>query len=162
VRLGAKRATLAAGAGSEERTVKALLAKFAYKAIGLHVGDREVTLCEVASTPFGPVQTSCRTERYESEKLGETLGRLLEPWLAGRKRRFVPVAVGMPGQRVFFSTRPIRTTHSDPSPQALIHEVLQSPNHSIDDMVVEVIKGRACSLRFTPRRGSSAAHAPEV
>jgi hypothetical protein len=127
----------------EERTVKALLAKFApYKAIGLHVGDREITLCEVASTLFGPVQISCRTEAYDSEQLGETLGRLLGPLLTERKRRSPPVAVGMPAQRVFFSTRPIRTTHSDPSPQALIHEVLQSPNHSIDDMVVEVIKAQ--------------------
>jgi hypothetical protein len=127
----------------EERTVKALLAKFApSKAIGLHVGEREITLCEVASTPFGPVTISSRTETYDSEQLGETLGRLLGPMLARRKRRSPPVAVGMPAQRVFFSTRPIRTTHSDPSPQALIHEVLQSPTHSIDDMVVEVIKSQ--------------------
>jgi hypothetical protein len=127
----------------EERTVKALLAKFApYKAIGLHVGDREITLCEVASTLFGPVQISCRTQANDAEQLGETLSRLLGPMLAQRKRRSPPVAVGMPAQRVFFSTRPIRTTHSDPSPQALIHEVLQSPNHSIDDMVVEVIKAQ--------------------
>jgi Tfp pilus assembly protein PilN len=123
--------------------VKALLAKFApYKAIGLHVGEREVTLCEVASTLFGPVQTSCRAESYEAEQLADALRRILEPSLARRKRRPLPVGVGMPAQRVFFSTRPIRATQGDPSPQALIHEVLQSPNHSIDDMVVEVIKAQ--------------------
>jgi len=42
---------------------------------------------------------------------------------------------------VFFSTRPIRADSTSTSPQALLREVLQSPNVCIDEMTVEVMKG---------------------
>jgi hypothetical protein len=120
--------------------VRSLLARIAIKkAIGLYVGEQQITACQVASTPLGPVQIACHSERYEPDQLSDTIVRLLKPMLGGRKRG-PQVAIGLPAPRVFFSTRPIRTTHSDASAQALLHEVLQSPNICIDDMLVEVIK----------------------
>lgn len=120
--------------------MRSVLARFAIKkAIGLYVGEQQITACEVASTPLGPVQIACQSESYEPDQLSDTIGRLLKPML-GRRKRGPQVAVGFPATRVFFSTRPIRTTHSDASAQVLLHEVLQSPNICIDDMLVEVIK----------------------
>jgi len=120
--------------------VRSVLARFAVKkAIGLYVGEQQITACRVASTPLGPVQIACQSEHYEPDQLSDAIGRLLKPML-GRRKRGTQVAVGFPAARVFFSTRPIRTTHSDASAQVLLHEVLQSPNICIDDMLVEVIK----------------------
>jgi hypothetical protein len=50
------------------------------------------------------------------------------------------VAVGFPALRVFFSTRPVRNANRDTPAEALLYEVLQSPNVLIDDMAVEVIR----------------------
>jgi hypothetical protein len=120
--------------------VKLALAKFAIKkAIGLYVGERQVTVCQVGSTPLGPIQIASCTESYEPDQLPDCVERLLRPMIGGR-RRGPQVAIGLPAPRVFFSTRPVRTAHSDASPQVLLHEVLQSPNICIDDMVVEVIR----------------------
>jgi hypothetical protein len=123
--------------------VRAFLAKFSpQKAMGVYVGDHEITLSKVAGTPFGPVRLSCTKVAYQSEALGHALRQLLESAIGKKRAGAVPVAVGMPALRVFFSTRPIRTTDTEASPQVLLHEVLQSPNICIDDMVVEVIKAQ--------------------
>jgi hypothetical protein len=120
--------------------VKKLLARFTLKkAIGLFVGERDVTVCQVADTLLGPVETDCQSEPYAAEQLPDVIGRLLKPMLGRRKRRHL-VAVGIPALRVFFSTRPIRNANRDTPAEALLYEVLQSPNVLIDDMAVEVIR----------------------
>ncbi len=123
--------------------MKALLAKFSrQRAIGLLIDDQEITLSEVAATPLGPVELTRRREAYEPEQLGEVLKRLLASWLDRRQRCRLPVVVGLPTLRVFFSTRPIRNANSDATPQTLLHEVLQSPTISIDEMAVESIRSQ--------------------
>lgn len=121
--------------------MKVLLARIAtQKAVGLYIGERDITVSHVAATLLGPVEIACHSEHYEFEQFPEVLARLLQPLCAGRKRRRLPVALGLPALRVFFSTRPIRTTNVDASPEVLLHEVLQSPSVCIDDMVVDLIK----------------------
>jgi len=120
--------------------MKTLLAKLSRKAIGVYIGDREVTVSHVAATPLGPVEITCQSARYEPDQLATTIEHLLAPCFGSRKRRRLPVVLGLPTVRVFFSTRPIRTSKSDASPQVLLHEVLQSPAISIDDMVVDLVK----------------------
>jgi hypothetical protein len=123
--------------------VKTLLGKLSFqKVLGLFVGEREVTLSQVAATPLGPVELARRSEPYEPDQLGETVTRLVEPFLGRRKKARPQAALGLPTLRVFFSTRPIRTTKKDPSPQVLLHEVLQSPTLSIDDMAVDLIRAQ--------------------
>lgn len=120
--------------------MKKLLAKFALKkVIGLFVGETDVTVCQVAETLLGPVQIDCQSEPYLADQLPEVIDRLLKPML-GRRKPGHPVAVGIPAFRVFFSTRPIRNANRDTPAEALLYEVLQSPNVLIDDMVVEVIR----------------------
>jgi hypothetical protein len=124
-------------------SVKTLLAKIGSpKAIGLYVAEQEVTVSQVAATPLGPVETARHIERYEPAQLKTVLERLLLP-LTGRHRRIrVPVTLGLPAMRVFFSTRPIQTSSSDPSPHVLLHEALQSSRISTDDMAVDLIKSK--------------------
>jgi hypothetical protein len=120
--------------------LKKLLAKFTLKkALGLFVGEHDVTVCEVADTLLGPVQLACRSEAYTTETLPEVIGRLLKP-LLGRRGHGHPVAVGFPAMRAFFSTRPVRNGNRETPPEVLLYEVLQSPNICIDDMAVEVIR----------------------
>ncbi len=120
--------------------MKKLLAKLTpKKAVGVYIGENDVTLCQVAATPLGPVQTACQSEPCTAEQLPDVLGRLLKPML-GRSKRGYPVAIGMPAMRVFFSTRPIRNGNRETPAEVLLYEVLQSPNVCIDEMAVEVIR----------------------
>ncbi len=121
--------------------MKALLAKLTpHKGIGLYVGDDEVVVSLVASTPLGVVEIACRRESFADGEPAEVIGRLLKPLMKSPKRS-PPIAVGIPARRVFFSTRPINGANASASPQALLREVLQSPNVRIDEMTVEVAKG---------------------
>lgn len=121
--------------------MKSLLAKYAVrKALGVYVGEHEVVVTKLASTALGPVQMACVRESYVPEQLGEVLGKVLAP-LVGPKRRFpIPVALGIAGQRVFFSTRPIKSTNAESSPEMLLHEAFRSSSISVDDMALDVIK----------------------
>jgi hypothetical protein len=69
-------------------------------------------------------------------------GRLLEPILPKRKYRSVPVAIGLPTERVYFATRPIQNANTNPSPHVLLREALRSTNVSVDEMVVDVIRAQ--------------------
>lgn len=120
--------------------MKALFARFTpSRAIGLSIGEQEVSVSLIAGTPFGAVELASRTESYAGDGLPEVVTQLLGPLIGQRKRR-IPVAVGISALRVFYSTRPIKPNTTETSAQVLLHEVLQSPNICIDDMVVELIK----------------------
>lgn len=122
--------------------MKRFLAKLSRRrAIGLYVGESTVTVSQVAATLIGPVELATQSEPYEPDQLGAVVQRLLGAVL-GPKQKY-PVALGVPTQRVFFSTRPIRTTKTDPSPEVLLHEVLQSPTHSVEEMAIALIKAQA-------------------
>ena len=118
----------------------ALLAKLAPRqAIGVHVGEKELALSQVASTLLGPVEVRRTRVAYKPDELGAALAAALRSF-PGRKRR--PLAIGLVPQRVLFSTRPIRSANLDARPETLLHEVLQSPNLSSEDMIVDVVKAR--------------------
>lgn len=123
--------------------LKSMLAKFAFrKAIGVYIGEQEIAVSQLASTPVGPVEIARCSETYSADQLEEVLKRLLTP-LLGRRRRFpIPVAVGLSGQRVLFTTRPLKSSNAESSPQMLLHEVLQSASISVDDMVLDVVKAQ--------------------
>src|ERR1051326_3027906 len=122
--------------------MKALLAKLPCRhALGLYVGDGEIALSRVAVTFAGPVEVARTVLPCPSDQQDAMLQTLLGP-LGGKKKKRLPLALGIPAQQVFFSTRPIRTTDDSAPPQVLLHEVLQSPNIAIDDMVVDLIRAQ--------------------
>ncbi|RUL84176.1 hypothetical protein [Tautonia sociabilis] len=123
--------------------MKALLARIPRRrAIGLHVGDREVAVSRMAFTLLGPVELERRVEPRPPGPPTETIRSLLEPIRARGDWHRAPIAVGMPGMGVFFSTRPVHLQRSseDQSPQVLLHEILQSANLNIDHMDVDAIR----------------------
>lgn len=123
--------------------VKALLAKCVFRsAIGVYIGEREVFVSKVAATPAGPVEVSQLCESYTPDQLGIVLKRVLTPLLSRWKRFPLPVALGLGGQRVFFSTRPVKSNAAKLTPQTLLHEVLQSASISVDDMALDMIQAQ--------------------
>ena len=108
--------------------MKSLLTKIAIrKAVGLYLGEHEVAVSKVASTPLGPVEVASSSEPCTPEDLPEVIERLLVP-LVGRKRR-VPVAVGLASSRLFFGTR-LTATSGAATPEAVLQKALCSSNIS--------------------------------
>lgn len=123
--------------------MKSLLARFALrKGVGVYVGEREIVVSKVAATMLGPVHLETRREAFAPDDLDVVLKRVLMPLLGARKRFPVPVGLGLSGQRVFFSTRPIKSTNADASPEMLLHEMFQSSSISVDDMALDIVKGK--------------------
>ncbi len=117
--------------------MKSLLAKYAlHKAIGVCLGEHEISVSKVAFTPLGPVEVASASEPYSPDNLADVLKKLLEP-LLGSKRR-VPVVVGLPGSRLFFGTRPI-AAGSKPTAEEMLHKSLCSPTISIDDLTADML-----------------------
>lgn len=124
-------------------SLKSLLAKIAVRSsIGVYVTDREVIVSKVAGTLVGPIEVSKSREAYVPEQLGAVLNRLIAPLQSRWKRFPLPVALGLAGQRVFFTTRPVKSSNAAASPEMLLHEVLQSSTISVDDMAMDVVKAR--------------------
>ncbi len=67
--------------------------------------------------------------------------------LLGRKRR-VPVAVGLPGNRIFFGTR-LHRTSGESTPEAVLQKALCLPNISIDDLTIDLIQGELSKAPVT-------------
>jgi hypothetical protein len=121
--------------------MKQLLARLSrQKALGVLVDDQEIAVSQVAATPLGPVELYQHREPVEPNQQGIVLARLLTGLLGPRMRRRMPLTLGLPASRVFFTTRPIRKTSGNLSPQVLLREALQSPNIAIDDMVMDFVK----------------------
>ena len=112
------------------------------KDIGLAIGDREVAVSEVATTPLGRVEVIRDREPIGDDGLGPAVARLLSRRFTKKDLAKARVAIGLPALRVFFSTRPIQADNREASPEVLLHEVLQSPNLNTDDMVVDMIRLR--------------------
>jgi len=112
------------------------------KAIGLYIDDHAVTVSQIVSTPFGLIETGRNSENADPDELASVLRRLVTPLLGRHKVRQVPVAIGVPVGQVYFTTRPIQDATSNPSPHVLLREALRSPDVSINEMAVDVIKAR--------------------
>jgi hypothetical protein len=121
--------------------MKSLLAGIGLpKAIGLYFDEGGVHLSQVVATPLGPVEVARESHPAAPDERVAVLGRLLTPLLGRRGLRRVPVAIGLPAGRTYFSTRPIQNASGDVSPYVLLREALRSSNVSVDEMVVDVIK----------------------
>ncbi len=123
--------------------MKAILARLAsHKTIGAYVTDQEVTLSLVAATPLGLFEVERCRETCTPQDLPQVLARLLGPTVPGNGFGGVPLVLGVPADKVYFSTRPIRTDDATASPQVLLREALQSPTLNVEDMVVDVVKSQ--------------------
>ena len=112
----------------------------ARKALGVFVGEREVTVSRVAVTPFGATELDTSSEPYEPETLGETVERLIRPYLPKRGAARVRVGLGLPAMRVFFAARTIQATDRDATPAVLLHEVFRSTDVNVQEMQVDLVK----------------------
>ena len=123
--------------------MKSLLAKLPMlKAIGLYLGDQEIVISRVASTPLGLVETARCRETCSPQDRQSVLSRLLTPLLGRDKHRRVLIAVGLPAAQFFFATRPLRTVGADATPEVLLQKALQSPTICVDEFHVDVIKSQ--------------------
>jgi hypothetical protein len=141
--------------------VRTLLAKIAlHKAVGLYLGEHEVTVSQVAATLLGPVETASASQPYTPEadgaaveqqlapmdtpeNLDAVIGELLAP-LVGRKRR-LPVAVGLAGRRLFFTARPLKDDRST-TPEEALQDALRSPNINVDELAIDLLRGKVKKL----------------
>ena len=120
--------------------MKALLAKISmHRALGLYVGEKELVLSQVASTPLGLIETAPPSQPYESGDLETAVPRLLASLLDSHKSLRL-AAVGLPTSRLFFITRPVRSLDGDAKPEVLLQKALQSPNVVVDDLIVDMLK----------------------
>jgi hypothetical protein len=120
--------------------MRAVLEKVAIrKAVGISLGEHDVSVVKLASTLAGPVETESLSEPCTPENVDEVIERLLMP-LLGRKRR-VPVAVGVTWSRLFFSTR-LTPTGSTSKPESELRKTLSSTSLS-DDMIIDMLRGSA-------------------
>jgi hypothetical protein len=83
-----------------------------------------------------------RTEPFADGEYEDVLDQLLRPLIGPRGRGHIPVAVSVSARKVFFATRPIQSVSRDPSPHVLLREALRSPNISVGQMVVDVLKAQ--------------------
>jgi hypothetical protein len=119
--------------------MKSLLAKMSMRRfVGLYLGEHEVSVSEMAVTPLGPVEIASRTEPYAQNDLLNTIERILQS-LQGRKQRRLQVAIGLPNSRVFFGTRPLRSS-AEATPQAVMQKLLCSSNVTTDDLTIDMVK----------------------
>lgn len=123
--------------------MRALLNRLALrKDIGLAIGDREVAVSEVATTPLGRVEVARDREPVGDDGLAGAVGRVMARRFTKKELAKARVTIGLPALRVFFSTRPIQADNREASPEVLLHEVLQSPSLNADDMIVDMIRLR--------------------
>lgn len=112
------------------------------KVLGLYVGDSELTLSELALSPFGTVEVSTQTLPCEHDDLPGAIDQLLRPHRQGKKPRPLKIAVGLPAMRVFFATRPTVSSDRDASPALLLHGVIRSSDLNPEDMEVDLLRGQ--------------------
>jgi hypothetical protein len=107
------------------------------RAVGVHIGDGEIAVSQVAGTLLGPLEVYAHREPCQPEEVGDKLARLLGP-LMGKRRGKRIVALSLPHLRVFFSTRPLKATNVDVSAKVLLHEALRSPNTNVEEMAIDM------------------------
>jgi hypothetical protein len=127
----------------------AIVEKLAFRrAVGVYVGDHELTVCQIGHGPLGQVVLSSQTEPYEPEDLSPMLDRVLKPLLPGKRSLHAPVSIGLPTLRVFFAARPLQLADRDLAANVLLHDVLKSSNVNVDDMQVDLIKAEPGKRRL--------------
>jgi len=118
--------------------MKSLLSKIRIRrAVGLYLGEHELSIVKTASTPAGTVEIASLTESYESDALESTLERTLKP-LLGRKGR-AQVGVALPCSRFFYGTR-LMPTSGTTTPEAMLQKAISAANLSLEELVVDFME----------------------
>jgi hypothetical protein len=119
--------------------IRSLLARVAFrKPTGLYIGEREVTLCRVASTLLGPVELETRCEPSGPEQLPVVLERLFRSYATKRGSPRVRLALGLPATAVFFSTRLGDAAGRVASRKVLLQEAIRSPSVNVDELECDI------------------------
>jgi hypothetical protein len=119
-----------------------LLAKIGLpQSIGLYFDGPAMHATVLVATPFGRLQLATCTEPFDPEQPAEAVRRLLSK-LPRRGFGRTPVAIGVPVEETYFTSRPINVGGSEASPRVLLREALRSPNVHVDDMTVDVVKSQ--------------------
>lgn len=111
-------------------------------ALGLCVGDGQIAVSQVALGPLGPIEVCRQTEEFGPHELTTVLKRLLRERGDTKKSSRLRVAIGLPTENTFFATRPLQNGSSEPSPHALLREALRSPQAPVQDMAVDIMRGK--------------------
>ncbi|MCH8922469.1 MAG: zinc-binding dehydrogenase [Planctomycetes bacterium] len=86
-----------------------------------------------------------QSEPLDLDRPQEAIRRLISGL---SKRRKLPVTIGLPEERTFFTTRPMQVGGGDASPRVLLREALFSASTPVDAMVVDVIKSKPGSRKL--------------
>lgn len=119
-----------------------LLAKIGLpQSIGLYFDGADVHATVLVATPLGRLQASTHVEPFDPDEPAAAVQRLLDQI---PRRRFgrTPVAIGVPIEETYFTSRPINVGGSEASPRVLLREALRSPSFQVDSMAVDVVKSQ--------------------
>jgi len=86
------------------------------RAIGIYLQEDRITVTEVATTPAGTSVQATYDREIDENGPGETLKAMLSERLTPRRRRHVPVCLGVRAEQTFFATRPIQREESQKMP----------------------------------------------
>jgi len=86
------------------------------RAIGVYLQEDRITVTEVATTPAGTAVKATYDREINEEGPGETLKAVLEERLGPRRRRHVPVCLGIRAEQTFFATRPVHREQNQEMP----------------------------------------------
>lgn len=117
------------------------------QAIGIHFEGSMAHACRIASTPLGTVELATGSEPCDAGQPRETIERLVHGLLKHRSER-IPVAIGIPTDQTFFTTRSMQTRSEDVSPRVLLREALRSSSIAVDKMVVDVVRSQPGSRQM--------------
>ncbi|WP_165220487.1 hypothetical protein [Aquisphaera insulae] len=111
-------------------------------AIGLVIGQQQVALSVVATTPRGRREVVRDLREYEGDALPAAVHDLLRPWLPPAHSRHPGpwVQVALPESRVFQSAMAITPSNRLSSPQNFFLEAVQSTNLRAEDRILDLIK----------------------
>jgi len=111
------------------------------QAIGIYLEGSEAHACRVASTPLGAVELTKCSQTIDPDEPQAAIERLLDGMLKRRSEK-IPVAIGIPAEQTFFTTRSMATRGGDVSPRVLLREALRSSNVAVDEMFVDVVRSQ--------------------
>ena len=117
------------------------------QAIGIYLEGSEAHACRVASTPLGIVELAKTSETIDAEDPQAAIERLIQGMLK-RKSDKLPVAIGIPSDQTFFTTRSMQTRGGEVSPRVLLREALRSSNVAVEEMVVDVVRSQPGSRQM--------------
>jgi len=121
--------------------VKSLLSRVRFqKALGVYLGEHEIVASLAATTPVGVKELAQHRIEYTGEDLSRALPEALSPFL-GRRRRALPIAIGLSPSRVFFAGHPLATlAEGEVTAEIMLQKMLCSPTVRTKDYIIDSVK----------------------